>query len=60
MLYMLIYLRDISYPGLKFKVEFADGSFLEEGKSTMTLQGVLMNLEVPDTKEELTYKRAFA
>ena len=26
----------------------------------MTLQGILMNLEVPDTKEELTYKTAFA
>ena len=25
----------------------------------MTLQGILMNLEVPDTKEGLTYRKAF-
>ena len=60
MSYRVIYPRDIPYPGLKFKVKYADGTFPEKGKSTMTLQGILMSLEVLDTKEELTYKKAFA
>ena len=59
MLYTVIYLKDILHPGMKFKVKFVDGSFPEKTKSKMTLQDVLMNLEVADTKQGLTYKRAF-
>ena len=59
MIYTVIYLRDIPHLGMKFKVKFADGSFPEKSKSTITLEGVLINLEVPDTKEGLTYERAF-
>ena len=59
--YTVTYLKDIVHPGMKFKVKFADDeTFPEKSKSTMTLQGVLMNLEVTDTKERLTFRRAFA
>ena len=56
----LVYFKHILYPGLKFKVEFADGTFPEKGKRMMMLQRVPMNLEVQDTKEESTFKKAFA
>ena len=55
-----MYFKHILYPGLKFKVEFADGTFPEKGKRMMMLQRVPMNLEVQDTKEESTFKKAFA
>ena len=60
MIHTVIYLKDILHPGMKFKVKFADGSFPEKIKSTMILQDVSMNLEVADTKQGLTNKRAFA
>ena len=60
MFYTVTYLKDIIHPGMKFKVKFADGTFPEKSKSTMTLQSVLMNPEVADTKERFTFRRACA
>ena len=61
MFHTLVYLKNVLYPpGLKFKVEFVDEFDLAKGKRTMTLQAVLMNMEVSETKEELTFGKGFA
>ena len=60
MFYTITYLDEIFHPAMKFKIKFADVSFPEKSKSTMTLQGVLMNLEVADTKDNLTFRKAFS
>ena len=60
MFYTITYLKDTTHPAMKFKIKFTDGSFPEKSKSTMTLQGVLMNLEVPDTKDKHTWRKAFS
>ena len=60
MFHTLVYLKNVLYLGLKFKVEFTDGSAPAKGKHMMTLKAVLMNLEMTDSNEELKFRKALA
>ena len=58
MFYTLIYLKDIPYPGLKFKGKYAGWDLPREGQIHDNFVRCFDDLEV-DTKEGSTFKKAF-